>query len=219
MAGLGTALKGLVPSFIFQQKLDVAGAVLFTFDDGPHPEITPRVMDVLERHDARGLFFVPGNRIPRAPQLLREIVARGHGLGNHSATHTDCSKLDYRQIVAEIEQCNAQLLDLAGVVCRHYRPPRGIVTPALLLAARRCGQRIVRWSADSGEYSVMKGATGAAMAERFMAQMHDRAIVLSHDDIDTVPDFLAIALPQLAARGLDMKGGLASLGWRSPSAV
>ncbi|MCI5121153.1 MAG: hypothetical protein D3908_08195, partial [Candidatus Electrothrix sp. AUS4] len=80
MTRLGS-LKQLVPPSIVRQKLSVKGCILFTFDDGPDPEITPRVLDVLDEYGARGLFFIPGIRIKKAPDLLKEIINRKHGIG------------------------------------------------------------------------------------------------------------------------------------------
>src|SRR5665213_488321 len=64
-----------------------SNSILFTFDDGPHPDVTPRILSLLERYKARAVFFVVGARIPRAPHVLRTILEQGHALGNHSFSH------------------------------------------------------------------------------------------------------------------------------------
>lgn len=213
MSGLRSLLKHLVPSTLMQQKLGTKGCVLLTFDDGPHPAITPRVMNLLERHGARGLFFVPGTRIDRAPWLLREILDRGHGLGNHGFSHLPCSRLSYVQIVDEIRRGADAIEHVCGVRTALFRPPLGDVTLNLFVAARRARHRIFRWSIDTGESGHSQGASADALARGLLAGIRDRAIVLSHDDQQEVPRMLEQILPSLVERGFDLRAGLASTRW------
>lgn len=213
MITLGSMLKHVIPSAIVRQKLDTRGCILLTFDDGPHPEITPRVLDLLDKYGARGLFFIPGNRILKAPTLVGEIVRRGHGIGNHGFTHAACSQLSFKEIVDEITECKNALLSQSGVITHLYRPPKGIVSPSLVLAARQCKHDIVRWSLDSGEYSYMRNASSSILAANVVQRIRDRAIVLSHDDNAEIPAFLELVLPRLVEDGFDLRSGLNSLGW------
>lgn len=217
MLKIGSLLKHVVPASIIQQKLDVKGCILFTFDDGPHPEITPRVLDILEQYGARGLFFILGNRIKRAPKLLKEIIDRKHGVGNHSFTHTTCSHLSFREIIDDINKCRDEILSLTGITTKLYRPPMGVVSPSLIFASRKSNHRLIRWSLDSGEYSYIQNATSSELADNFFRILHDRAIVLSHDDNETVPSFLELILPRLVDSGFDLRSGLLSLRWNNGS--
>jgi len=147
--------------------------------------------------------------------MLQEILDRNHGIGNHSYTHTSCSNLSYSNIVDEIEQCRDIIYSKTGVTTHLYRPPMGIVTPSLILAARYCKHKIIRWTFDSGEYSYLRGASSEVMAENFIKSgVNNKIILLSHDDKETVPDFLEIILPILVDKGFDLRRGLESLGWR-----
>ncbi|MCI5207714.1 MAG: polysaccharide deacetylase family protein [Candidatus Electrothrix sp. ATG2] len=213
MAQIGS-LKHLVPPSIVRQKLSVKGCILFTFDDGPDPEITPRVLDVLDEYGARGLFFIPGIRINRAPGLLKEILERKHGIGNHSLTHVANNSLSFKELIHEIDRCRDKIFSLTGITTKIYRPPMGITTPSLILASRYCKHRIMRWSLDVGEYGYMENATPAELAENFLNCVHDRAIVVSHDDKETTPEFLKLVLPKMIDSGFDLKTGLAKSGWR-----
>lgn len=212
MIGIGSMVKHFIPASIIIQRLAVEKCILFTFDDGPHPEITPRVLDALDQYGARGLFFIPANRIIKAPNLIREIIARKHLIGNHSFTHAPCSQLSFSLIMGEINKCKEEIFVHSGIVTKFYRPPMGVVTLPLILAAWRCKHKIVRWSIDSGEYSHMRNATPFALADKFLKNIHDRAIVLSHDDKDTTPCFLNLVLPKLVDKGFDLANGLSSLG-------
>ncbi len=175
-------IKRIIPSSIIRQKLDIKNCILFTFDDGPHPELTPKVLDVLDQYGAKGLFFIPSSRIIRAPKLLKEITDRKHGIGNHGATHTTASELSFSGIISEINDCKDEIFSHCGIVTEHFRPPCGIITPSLVVAAWYMKHKIVRWSIDSGDYSYMKNATPRDLAHNFFKIIHDRAIVLSHDD-------------------------------------
>lgn len=209
---LRSSMKQLVPSFVVRRKLGLRSAILFTFDDGPHPEFTRKVLDLLDDYAARSVFFIPGTRIARAPDLLREIVRRGHALGNHGYSHKSADALSYRQLLADIQKCQQLIFEHSGTWTTLYRPPRGVVTPALIAAAWRSGHCIVHWSLDSGEYSTYKGAAADPIAASFMQKVHERAIVLSHDDLHTTPEYLKLVLPQLKERGFDLSVGLTSLG-------
>lgn len=211
MKNAKTIAKQIIPSSIIRHKLNLKNSVLFTFDDGPHPEITPSVLDIMDQNDAKGFFFIPSSRIKKQPKLLKEIIDRGHRIGNHSASHTPCSELTFQQIVGELNDCKNQIQSNCGVVTKHFRPPLGITTPASLIAAWKTNHRVIRWSISSGEYSDMRGKTGKEIAENFFKNMHDNAIILSHDDKETTPDFLKIALPKLADEGYDLKSGLATI--------
>ena len=204
--------NSIIPGCIIKQKLDVEKSILFTFDDGPHPDITRIVLDILDENNAKGLFFIPGNRIKRAPKILNEIIDRKHWIGNHSYSHTSCSNLSFGQIISEINQCKDELLSQTGLTTKFYRPPMGAISPSLLFAAWHCKHKIIRWSLESGEYSYMRNATSSALADIFLKNVHDRAIVLCHDDKKTTPEFLRLVLPKLVKDNFDLRNGLLSLG-------
>ena len=104
------------------------------------------------------------------------------------------------------------LFEHTGVVTKYFRPPLGVISPAVLPAVVLCRHRILRWSLNTGEYSYLRGASSSDLADNFERRLHDRAIVLSHDDHAQVPEMLARILPVLVQRGVDLSGGLRSLG-------
>jgi len=106
--------------------------VALTFDDGPDPEITPRVLDILDRSGARASFFCIGRRAAAHPVLLRHIVGRGHSVENHTNTHPNGFPLwPPRMLRREIETAQAVLCDFAGQAPRFFRPPAGLRSPLL----------------------------------------------------------------------------------------
>jgi peptidoglycan/xylan/chitin deacetylase (PgdA/CDA1 family) len=117
-----------------------------TFDDGPNPAATPKLLEVLARHNARAAFFVIGDFVRREPALTREIAAAGHVLGNHTMSHPWLPFAADARIRAELAGCNAALEDTLGRKVELFRPPHGAVRPLVLRAARELGLKTVQWN-------------------------------------------------------------------------
>lgn len=206
-------LKQCLPSPVAMTRLRDRTTLLLTFDDGPDPDHTPRVLDTLEQFGARALFFVPGLRIPRAPHLLREIVARGHALGNHGYSHRQLPSLPWRELLADIEDGRRAIFDACGVHVRFLRPPYGAVSARVVAAAWKTHHRIMLWSADTMEYTHHQGADAATITADLLPQVQPGTIVLSHDDHVLIPDVLQMAIPQMRVDARDLAGALDRLPW------
>lgn len=200
--------KACLPATLVRQRLKrgATGKMLLTFDDGPCPDVTPRVLDLLERWNAKAVFFVPGNRVERAPHLLREILDRGHAIGNHTFRHEVLTT--FRDYVEDIGRCQDLLRRETGQLPRYFRPPFGKLTLRILGAARMHRLATVRWSFDTGERSYLRTATPSRLADNLVANAVERSIVLAHDDTAKTVETLELALPQLSARGFDLAGGI-----------
>jgi peptidoglycan-N-acetylglucosamine deacetylase len=98
-----------------ERRIGRARAIALTFDDGPNPAVTPRLLDLLERHDARGTFFLIGRHVRACPALTAEIAGRGHTIGNHTDTHPNLLWQSRRRILEELERCNASIADALWV--------------------------------------------------------------------------------------------------------
>ncbi|WP_169978986.1 polysaccharide deacetylase family protein [Tautonia rosea] len=212
MKALKAIAKSIMPPQLVRQKLNRRGrgAALLTFDDGPCPHITPQVLDLLDRWNARGVFFVPGDRVPRAPNLLVEILKRGHRLGNHTYSHN--VKSSFQGCVEEIERCQQTIFEVTGSRPDYFRPPQGKLTIPLLVAVMHCKLRTIRWTLDTGEYSYLRDASPEQLAKNLVTKVRERTIILSHDDAEQTPEMLRIALPQLVERGFDLTIGVECLG-------
>lgn len=124
-----------------------AGAVALTFDDGPDPEVTPRVLDLLDAAGARASFFVIGERAERHPALLRRILARGHTVENHSQTHPAAfAAYGLWALQREIGRAQDVVGSITGTVPRWFRAPMGLRSPLLdpILAGQ--GLRLTSWT-------------------------------------------------------------------------
>jgi len=123
------------------------GEIAITIDDGPDPEVTPRVLDLLDAHAARATFFAIASAAARHPALCREIVRRGHSVQNHSDRHSHAfSLLGPRGLAREIGAAQARLADVAGVAPRYFRAPAGLRNPFLAPVLDRLGLQLVSWT-------------------------------------------------------------------------
>jgi peptidoglycan/xylan/chitin deacetylase (PgdA/CDA1 family) len=121
--------------------------VALTIDDGPDPEVTPRVLDLLDAHGQRATFFCIAERAAAHPALAREIVERGHSVQNHTARHRhDFSFLGPRRYAAEIARAQAMLAGITGETPGCFRAPAGLRNPFLAPVLHRLGLRLVSWT-------------------------------------------------------------------------
>jgi peptidoglycan/xylan/chitin deacetylase (PgdA/CDA1 family) len=130
-----------------------SGEVCLTFDDGPHPEYTPRLLDVLGELGVPATFFIIGQEAERYPDLVRRMAAEGHAVGNHSQTHPARGTIGPREAAQEVARCTRTVAEILGRPPRLYRPPHGKVTVRDLWRLWRGGMSVVLWNVDPRDYS------------------------------------------------------------------
>jgi peptidoglycan/xylan/chitin deacetylase (PgdA/CDA1 family) len=123
-----------------------------TFDDGPNPAITPPLLDLLDRYQAKATFFLIGRFVRECPELVKETAARGHALGNHTETHANLFKLSPAKIVVELRLCHHAIANTVGAPARWFRPPFGLRNPWVIPAASELGCRTVMWTLMPGDW-------------------------------------------------------------------
>jgi peptidoglycan-N-acetylglucosamine deacetylase len=123
-----------------------------TFDDGPNPMITPRLLDLLDRHKARATFFVIGKFARQHPELLRETVAHGHVIGNHTDSHPNLFWRSASQTRDEIHGCQDAIASALNALPKFFRPPFGWRNPWLAAAARELQLSVVTWTLLPGDW-------------------------------------------------------------------
>jgi peptidoglycan/xylan/chitin deacetylase (PgdA/CDA1 family) len=132
-----------------QRRLDgaaAAGSVALTFDDGPHPQGTPAVLDVLAARGVRATFFLVGEQVARDAGLAREIAVAGHAVALHGHRHRNLLRVGPRALAADLDRAAAVIAAATRAPITRYRPPDGIFTPAGLALARRRGWTPTLWS-------------------------------------------------------------------------
>lgn len=123
-----------------------------TFDDGPNPAITPRLLDLLDRYNAKATFFLIGRYVRESPELTRETAARGHLIGNHTETHPNLFKLSQKNIRVELRLCHDAIASALGKPPQWFRPPYGFRNPWVVPSARELGYSTVMWSLIPGDW-------------------------------------------------------------------
>jgi peptidoglycan/xylan/chitin deacetylase (PgdA/CDA1 family) len=127
--------------------------IALTYDDGPNPAATPKLLEVLARHEVRATFFLIGRYVREQAALVREIAAAGHLIGNHTTTHPWLSFVSDARVREELSDCNAALEDVLGEPVQYFRAPHGARRPYVLRAARELGLTPVQWNIICGDWN------------------------------------------------------------------
>ncbi len=196
---------------ISRLKSQAGDAVLLTFDDGPHPDVTPGVLDRLSSFGARAVFFVVGNRIDLAPNLLSRILDEGHWLGNHTFAHPNDRQMAYREYKGDLTKCQEAIFRHTSVRPHFHRPPMGKLSIASLLAPKRLGLTTLTWSCSAEDWRYQSDAAAVRRAEEMSIATRPRDILLFHDEWSHVLMTLDILLPALVSRGLNLSPDLESI--------
>lgn len=182
-----------------------ADRVYLTFDDGPDPEWTPRVLDALEQVGAKATFFAIGQQAQQAPELMRRVHAAGHAIGNHTFSHRHPWFMSQRTARAQVRDGAKALSDVLGEAPRFYRPPHGRQRACMSDEAQRCGERVVLWNVSAVDWGPLGAADGI---EKRLDAVKGGDIVLMHDGRnqhnrpDQLIQILPLFLRRLADRGL-----------------
>ncbi len=180
--------RWLFPGAIFRLPSKKKGEkrVFLTFDDGPIPEVTPWVLDVLDRYGVKATFFMVGQNVQRNPQLLEEVRRRGHCVGNHTLHHiqgASATTLRYMRDAAEGA-------DLTGSTL--FRPPHGWLRPRQLWALKK-HYRIIMYDIVTRDYS--RHVDAARVVDNVRRYTRDGSIIVFHDSLKSYPR-LKTALPE-----------------------
>lgn len=172
-------VPGLAPALGIDCRQEGADGVALTFDDGPHAEGTPLILEILREAAAPATFFLAGEQVVRRPALAAEIVAAGHRVELHCHRHRNLLRLTGRQFLADAERARAAIEEASGQEIAWYRPPYGIFSAAALRAARRRGWRPVLWSQWGRDWD--RRASAGSIARRSTSAVRGGDILLLHD--------------------------------------
>jgi peptidoglycan-N-acetylglucosamine deacetylase len=161
------------------RTLPHAPGVALTFDDGPHPEGTPAVLDVLARAGAKATFFVVGEQVRHRPALVAEVAAAGHLVALHGYRHRLQLRMTPAQVRDDLRRGTAAIEDATGASALWHRPPYGIYSPAGLRAARTLGYRPLLWSRWGRDWR--KFTTPRRIASRALDGVLSGDVILLHD--------------------------------------
>ncbi len=167
--------------------------VCLTFDDGPHPEYTPQLLDVLKKYEAPASFFCIGEKVRENPSVMKRIIAEGHHIGNHSNTHSwKFPFLSEKKMYNELEGCEEDLLTYSAILT--VRPPFGVTNPTFGRVVDEMGYMAIGWSIRSFD---TLGESEDKIFNRIVRQIEPGAVILLHDRMPGCASLVARLLEHL----------------------
>jgi peptidoglycan-N-acetylglucosamine deacetylase len=157
-------------------------AVALTFDDGPSPDATPRLLDLLGEFGAKGTFFVVGQQAGSYPHVLSRIIEEGHGIGNHTWDHPSFPSIGMGHRREQLRACSQAIAPHRTSL---FRPPYGYQSIASYLDAAFLGYRVIGWDIAAEDWL---GHSGEFMADTVVSRMSPGSIILFHDNLFTFSD-------------------------------
>jgi peptidoglycan/xylan/chitin deacetylase (PgdA/CDA1 family) len=149
-----------------------------TFDDGPNDPWTPRLLEVLDRHQICATFFLIGRFVTQRPEIARQIAAAGHVIGNHTHDHPNLIFVRPKEVESQIRRCADVLQQTVGAHSSLFRPPYGGRTPQALRAVRRCGLIPVLWSVSGWDWDAK---SAGEIENKVMGSVEGGDVILLHD--------------------------------------
>ena len=168
--------------------------IALTFDDGPHPVLTPKILDILKEYQVKATFFIVGENAVNYPDIVERILKEGHEIGNHTHTH---DKIDRE----EIERCEKTIYELTDYKTKLFRPPEGLINNAVRSASSRLGYDIILWNIDTRDWDP---TSPNDIYKNVTSNISAGSIILMHDYISfnsPTPEALKLMLPKLIDMG------------------
>jgi peptidoglycan/xylan/chitin deacetylase (PgdA/CDA1 family) len=174
--------------------------VALTFDDGPSAH-TGRLLDIFEKYEGKGTFFVLGNTLDNRKETLRRMALQGHEIGNHSWSHRQFTNISPDEVKDQIMMTRAKIYEITGVDCKIVRPPYGACNDEIRHLGKELGVYFVNWSVDTLDW---KSKNADAVYNEIMKDVGDGHIILCHDLHKTTVDAMERVVPDLIKKGYQL---------------
>lgn len=173
---------------------------LLTFDDGPDPDLTPKILDILAKHDTKAFFFVIGQKAEAHPEICQRILLEGHVLGNHSYSHHPFMSLfSKKRLQAELTKSQEVFSRIVGKRAMWFRPPIGYTNPNYASVLRKMGLRTMGWTLRSYD-SILP--TREKLHRRLISRIRPGQIVLLHDNLPVSAEVLDGFISKAKSNGI-----------------
>lgn len=186
--------------------------IALTFDDGPHPTLTPRILNILAQYNIPATFFMVGQNVRNYPEAARAVIEAGHEVGNHTFSHPHISNLGEKAIFDEIGRCEDALEELCEYRPHLLRTPQGALTPSLEKCLKDDDYILILWSLDTRDW---EHKSTAHLVKTVLENVQAGDIILMHDFIghnSKTPEALEKIIPALLAEGYEFVTVSALLG-------
>ena len=167
-------------------------SIYFTFDDGPDPDITPKIIELLEAEQLKAIFFVIGNKVEKYPHIVKDLFDKGHLIANHTYTHSNKIALfSTEELMNDIKKCTVAIEQVTSKTPTFFRPPYGITTPRYSRALKQLGMQSIGWTLRSFD---TLAKSKELFVEKIKKQITPGAIILFHDTkritLDALPEII-----------------------------
>lgn len=163
--------------------------VYLTFDDGPTPEITEKVLEILEKHNIKATFFCIGDNVRKHPEIVQKILSKQHSIGNHTYSHLKGWKTSTKTYINNTEACELKLNSLFNISnSKLFRPPYGKITPLQSYKLRKLGYKIIMWDVLSKDYDV--NLSPETCYENVVNNVTSGSIIVFHDSVKAQKNIL-----------------------------
>lgn len=174
--------------------------VLLTFDDGPDEQLTPKVLDILRKHDISALFFVIGSKAKNQVELTQRTIEEGHLIGNHTFSHHPLFSMQHQsKVEKEIRECDNIIQNLTGTKSTFFRAPIGYTNPIIARAVKKLQKHSMGWSLRSYD-SVFKNPD--RLKKRLLSKIKNGQIVLLHDNLPQTSEMLEDFIVEAKKNGI-----------------
>ncbi len=188
---------------VYRNNSGTGKRVALTFDDGPHPRYTEKILDILEEYGVTATFFIIGVNAENYPDSLDKIIGSGCEIGNHTYSHPQIDKITADELYTEMKKCEDVLYEKTGQKPKLFRPPQGKIPSNLLNVSEKMGYSVVLWSIDTLDWSHNPSGNISATV---MRQLKGGDIILMHDyisGINTTCDALRLFIPKMLSEGYE----------------
>ena len=167
---------------LYASSNNVENHILLTFDDGPNPKYTTDILNILQQHDVKGMFFVVGQEVKKYPEIVMNIHNKGHIIANHTHSHNIIKGMNKEELVNEIKETDNAIYDLVGYKPEYFRPPTGVYSQVEGDVLNTIGKRVLMW--DFG-LEKRKINTSDGLVEHILKRIRksnkEEVILLLHD--------------------------------------
>lgn len=182
-------LSKIYPSLLWQMPKEERDSLYLTFDDGPIPELTPWVLDILKEYNAKATFFCVGENVKKYPAIYQRILDEGHSVGNHTFNHVKGWKMKARSYIDNVKKAERM------IESKLFRPPYGKVTRKQIIRLKKLGYRLVMWNVLTRDYD--KRVSKEKCLE-IALKATSGSIIVFHDNLKASRN-IKFALPKLLA--------------------